>query len=360
MAATAHLAQDRGRRLAGIWGGFRLDEMLPLSAMDLLRVPQRLLGLRRFASEMRARKTLPDRLFGAFRTDALEKIVLHQIPWRDIHRNVRSGRIEAACVTATEIATGHAVVFIESRAKGTPSWTRDPTVIPRSARLGPSHALASAAIPLLFPAVLLDGTYFADGGLRLNTPLSPAVRLGATRVMVVALRSAPALAGEAALDSARVESYGSPAFLFGKVLNALLLDHVDTDLQRLRLMNEILRDGEAAFGPEFETRINAVARRERGLSFQRIDPLVLRPSRDLGLLAGEVIARKREAGELSGLLRLFIGAMAGGGEHFEADLLSYMLFDREFTSPLVELGHEDARANEDALARFFSDEPMED
>ena len=191
----------------------------------------------------------------------------------------------------------------------------------------------------------------------LNTPLSPP-RLGATRVLVVAKRSA-CTRWQAALDTTRVQSYGSPAFLFGKVLNALLLDHVDSDLQRLRLMNEILRDGEAAFGPEFETRINAVAQRERGLHFQRIDPLVLRPSMDLGLLAGQVIARKRDAGELSGLLRLFIGAMAGGGEHFEADLLSYMLFDREFTTPLVELGHADARANEEELVRFFSDEPME-
>ena len=125
VAATAHLTEGRGKRLSEIWERFRLEEMLPLSAMDLLRVPQRLLGLRRFASEMRANKRLPDRLFGAFRTDVLEKIVLHEIPWRDIHRNVRAGRIDAACVTATEIATGHPVVFIPPRTTVPPRWTRD-------------------------------------------------------------------------------------------------------------------------------------------------------------------------------------------------------------------------------------------
>ena len=92
---------------------------------------------------------------------------------------------------------------------------------------------------MLFPAVRVASTYYADGGLRLNTPLAPALRLGADRVLVVALRQNPQQASEAALAEQRVEDYGSPLFLFGKVLNALLLDHIDTDLARMRVMNEI-------------------------------------------------------------------------------------------------------------------------
>lgn len=356
--ATAHLPPGRGETLASIWRRFRLDEMLPLTAMDVLRVPRRLLGLRRLGETLRSGEP-PDRLYGALRTDALERIVMRDIPWHHLRRNLREGRVEATCVAATQIATGHAVVFTETAEGTAPQWTRDPTVIPRAVHLGPVHALASAAIPMLFPAVRVGDTYYADGGLRLNTPLSPVVRLGATRVLVIALRSAPAIAGESALRDARIESYGSPAFLFGKVLNALLLDHVDTDLQRLRLMNEILRTGESAYGPEFLDRINDVARRERGLELRLIEPVVLRPSVDLGLLAGEVLARKRTDGELSPLLRLFLGALSGGGERFESDLLSYLLFDAEFTRPVIELGYDDALANEDELARFFSDEPME-
>ena len=75
---------------------------------------------------------------------------------------------------------------METRSRNIPSWTRDPTIVPRPTRLLPTHALASAAIPLLFPAVRVASTYYADGGLRLNTPLAPALRLGADRVLVVA------------------------------------------------------------------------------------------------------------------------------------------------------------------------------
>ena len=177
-------------------------------------------------------------------------------------------------------------IFIETRDRSLPRWTRDPTIVPRPTRLLPTHALASAAIPVLFPAVRVASTYYADGGLRLNTPLAPALRLGADRVLVVALRQNPQQASEAALAEQRVGDYGSPLFLFGKVLNALLLDHIDTDLARMRVMNEILADGEKAYGPEFLERINEVAGRERGQQFRRIDDVVIRPSADLGVPGG--------------------------------------------------------------------------
>jgi NTE family protein len=361
VAATADGSAERGTHLGKIWRSFRLDEMLPLSPADLLRVPRRLLGLRRVSSELRAGR-LPQRLYGALDTAALERVVVREIPWDRIQRNVAAGALDALCVTATRIGTGHAVVFVESRDGRPPRWTRDRTVVAVPARLRPQHALASAAIPLLFPAVRIGRSYYADGGLRLNTPLSPALRLGADRVLVIALRtSALETTGGDLPGDPGVAAYGSPAYLFGKVLNALLLDHVDTDLAQMHLMNEILRDGERAFGPQFLDRINAVAERERGLRFRRVEDLVLRPSRDLGVLAGEVLERKRRAGGLSPILRFFLGAAsAGGGTSFEADLLSYLLFDHEFTDPVVELGYADAKAREEDLARFFEDAPLEE
>lgn len=361
VAATAEGASpDPGERLAAIWRGFRLEEMLPLSARDLLRIPRRLLGLRTVSNELRAGR-LPARLYGALETAPLERVVLREIPWKQIRRNVARGAIEAVCVTATQIATGRAVIFLESRREAPRRWTSDGTVVAVPARLRPEHALASAAIPMLFPAVRIGRDYFADGGLRLNTPLAPALRLGADRVLVVALRSsAPEIAVGSGPGGPGFEAYGSPAYLFGKVLNALLLDHVDTDLARMRLLNAILRDGETAYGPSFLDRINEVAERERGLRLRRVDDLVLRPTEDLGVLAAEVIARMQRSGRLSPVLRLFVGAAAaGGGTSLEADLLSYLLFDHEYTTPLVELGYADAQAREADLARFFSDQPME-
>ncbi len=355
LAATAHMGPERGRKLVEFWTSMRLEEVLPLSLRDLLALPGRVLGLRRTAERMRSGEA-PERLYGLLNTAQLERLVLKAIPWRSIRPNVRAGLVDAVCVAATQIGTGNVTVFIETRDRMLPRWTRDPTIVPRPTRLLPTHALASAAIPVLFPAVRVASTYYADGGLRLNTPLAPALRLGADRVLVVALRPNPAQATEAALAEQRVGDYGSPLFLFGKVLNALLLDHIDTDLARMRVMNEILLDGEKAYGPDFLERINEVALRERGQQFRRIDDLVIRPSADLGRLAGQILRNISDTRARSPLIRLAAHNLGGGrGRSSESDLLSYLLFDGEFLAPLAELGFSDAASREEELCRFFTD-----
>ena len=211
---------------------------------------------------------------------------------------------------------------------------------------------------MLFPAVRIGRSYFADGGLRLNTPLAPALRMGADRVLVVALRQDMAKAHQLAVDAVRVEDYASPTFLFGKMLNALLLDHLDTDLARMHVMNEILSDGTAAYGEDFLERINEIAIRERGQKFRRIHDLVIRPSKDLGIVAGEVLSAMPSDSSRSPLLRLAMRSLKGETRSAESDLLSYLLFDGDFLGPIAELGYADARAREDELAAFFSDEPL--
>ncbi len=354
LAATAHEGPERGGRLVDVWTSMRLEKVIPISARDLVQLPRRLLGLRRMAAALRRGKA-PERLYGLLNTEPLERIVVRAIPWRGIRRNVREGRVEAVCVAATQIATGRVVVFMENRDRKVPRWTRDPGIVPRPTHLLPVHALASAAIPMLFPAVRVGSTYYADGGLRLNTPLSPALRLGAERVLVVALRQSTGHAHEAALVEQRMEDYANPIFLLGKVLNALLLDHIDTDLARMHLMNEILEDGEKAFGPEFLERINEVASRERGVPFRKIHDLVIRPSTDLGVLAGQVLLNMRGDRDRSPLLRLAARNLTSGQRSPESDLLSYLLFDGEFLGPLADLGYADARAREEELCAFFSD-----
>lgn len=355
LAATAHQKEGRGARLAAVWQGFRLAEVLPVSTSDLLRLPRRLLGAGRVAAELRS-GGLPARLYGLLDTTPLESVVRSAIPWRNLRSNLREGLIGSVCIAATEIATGNVVCFVENRERALPPWSRDVTIVSRAARLLPEHALASAAIPMLFPAVRIGSTYYADGGLRLNTPLSPAIHLGADRVLVIALRAGLAESREALLANSRVSDYGNPLFLFGKVLNALLLDHIDTDLARMRVLNELMTDAENACGPGFLDRLNTVTRQTRRHSFQRIDDLVIRPSADLGLLAGHVLSNKRSAGTLTPLLRLFLRSISASGAPSEADLVSYLLFDADFAAPLIELGMADARAREDELAQFFSDD----
>ena len=357
VAATAHQTQGRGARLAETWKSFQLEQVLPLSTGDLLRLPARLLGLRLRGND-RSNGKLPERLYGLLDTTRLGDIVQRSIPWRSIHRNIQEERILAVCVAATQVITGKTVVFIETKEQRVPRWTREPGVIPQPARLLPAHALASAAIPVLFPAVRIGSTYYADGGLRLNTPLMPAVYLGADRVLVIGLSNKSSDPEDAARAERRVEAYGNPIFMFGKVLNALMLDHVDTDLARMRLVNDILRSGAIAFGPDFLERLNNVSEIQRGQRFRRIHDLVIRPSLGLGALAGQVLEGKRGEASVAPLLRLFLRVLGSGGAASEADLLSYLMFDQAYAVPAAELGFADARAREEDLLRFFSDEPI--
>jgi NTE family protein len=224
----------------------------------------------------------------------------------------------------------------------------------RGVELRVEHALASAAIPVLFPAVRVDDTYFADGGIRLNTPLAPALRLGADRVLVIPLRRGAGSDAEVELATSRIASYPNPLFLYGKVLNALLLDHIETDLERMHVINGILERGERS-GADFLPRMNAATELQaRDHPFRKVWDVVVRPSRDLGVLAGELVSRS--GARVPTWVRLLQRALGLAGEPFEADLLSYVLFDRLYTAPLVRLGMEDARRQEEELLRFFSDD----
>ena len=352
VAATAHMEHGRGDRLTDFWTNMVLEEVLPLSASDLLRIPGRLLGMRGLAERMRSGKA-PERLYGLLDTRALERLVVEAIPWRSMHANIDRGLVKAVCVTATQIATGRVVNFIES-ADDIPQWTRDPTMFPRKTRLRPTHALASAAIPVLFPVVRVARTYYADGGLRLNTPLAPALRLGAERVLVIALRQNMKKVHEKVQSTHRVEDYASPTFLFGKILNALMLDHLETDLARMHVVNEIISDGETTYGDDFLTRVNEVAMSRRGQRFRKIEDLVLRPSQDLGIMAGKILRDMPPKRSRSPLLRLAARNVVDGRRTPESDLLSYLMFDAAFAVPLVELGFKDAQAQEEALCAFFS------
>ena len=169
-----------------IWEHLQVHEIFRFSTRDFLGLPRRMLGVKRVAQQLREGQR-PDRLYGLLDTEPLERLVLESIPWRGIRRNVRTGRIDTVCVAATQVATGRAVVFCDSHRPELPPWASVANIRMQRIRLSPLHALASAAIPLLFPSVRVGARYYADGGLRLNTPLAPAVRLGADRILVIGL-----------------------------------------------------------------------------------------------------------------------------------------------------------------------------
>jgi NTE family protein len=351
---VASLHEDdemRASRLAQVWDSLSIEHVYRLSLADLVRMPSRLLGLPPWQRPTSGER-LPDRLPGILDTSALEELVMKQIPWAHLRPNLRSSRT-TVCVSCTEIASGRAVVFVEGQRVNLKPWEYDPYVIARAAAIGPLHTLASAAIPLFFPAVRIGKHYYCDGGLRLNTPLSPALRLGADRLLLVALRHPPDPQNEG--DRAREVAYSNPAYLVGKVLNALLLDHIDYDLQRMRLVNSILAGGEAAFGPEFLPKINEIIRQRRGANYTTVQECVIRPSEDLGRLAGLAYkSRTRSLWPARMVSDLVMRSAAQGVPEGEADLLSYVLFDSAYTRQLISLGRADAARQADEIAALFS------
>lgn len=353
---TATLQEDaatRVARLTSTWESMSLERVYRLSIGDLLRIPSRLFSLPFLTSTPAADAPMPTRLPGLLNTSALEEMVLRQIPWRQLRSNLRASR-QVLCISCTEIASGRAVVFVDGARVSLKAWEYDPYVIARSSGIGPSHILASAAIPLIFPAVRIGRHFYCDGGLRLNTPLSPALRLGADRLLLVALRHPPDAETEATTPSPRETAYGNPAYLMGKVLNAMMLDHIDYDLQRMRLMNALLQGGEQAFGAEFLPKINEIIRATRGTNYRVIRDCVIRPSEDLGKLAGRCYAeRSRSLSPARLVADLIMRSAAHGVPEGEADLLSYVMFDGSYTRQLFALGRADAAGQADQIAQLF-------
>jgi NTE family protein len=313
-----------------------------------------MLGLGSSPPRLPAKGEIPERLPGLFDTGWLESIVLDTIDWKRLHAELDEGSLHAVAVAATEIGTGRSVVFVDSPHGPVRKWSRDHFVVTRTTRLAPAHALASAAIPMAFPAVQIDGAFYSDGGLRLNTPLSPALRLGADRVLVIGLRHVRPQAELDRLAQHREVAYSNPVYLAGKALDALLLDRVEHDLDRLRLFNAILRTGRAAYGQEFLGRINEAVVPERGAPYRVVEDFLIRPSRDLGELAAECLAIQRPVSGLSDWLSRNVVRYAGRGAFGEADLLSYLFFDRCYTEHLIALGRHDAASAADDLLEFLS------
>ena len=345
LAATQSDPAAQAQALVAAWRALRLEELISLRARDVVRAMRMMLG-----GEPPPPAPGSFRYGGLFDTSGLERFVIRVIPWRSIERNLRAGKLQALTVSATQVGTGHTVVFLSSAEPVPREWSRDPFVRHRAARIGPRHVLASAAIPLLFPAVKIGDEFFTDGGLRQNTPMSPAIRLGADRMLLVSLRH---VAKEPkSLEKERIEAYPKPLFLAGKALNALLLDHTEYDLMRMQRINLILDAGASSFGDKFEHMMNHELMRLRGAPLRRIQAVHIRPSEDIGTLAAQFVRQGKM--RVHGLIaRKLIQRLSEGEAAHESDLLSYLLFDGEYASDLIELGRHDAAAKEDELAALF-------
>lgn len=247
-------------------------------------------------------------------------------PVPGIADNLRKGELSALALNTLDYSTGQTVRWVQGRTFDEFENTNRRTAV---ADITVEHVLASAALPFVFPAVRLGDEWHGDGGIRLAAPLSPAVHLGASRIIAMSTgyQRTPA---EAATPV--VEGYPPAAQILGQLVNAVFLDAIDEDVMRMERMNELLRKLDP--------------RDRNGL--KPIDLLVLRPSVDLGKLSGEYEQN------LPREVKLFLRAL-GVKETDSPDFVSLLLFEPGYTRRIMDIGEQDVEARLPELRTFLSD-----
>ncbi|WP_245586254.1 patatin-like phospholipase family protein [Solimonas soli] len=293
-------------------------------------------------------------LIGGGRADALvdstplRGFLDRHLRFDGIAEAIAKGDLYALAITATGYHSGKAFTFIQGQA-GHPVWNKSRRVA-LSTQLTLDHVRASSSIPIVFPPVALRAgaavAYFGDGALRLTTPLSPAIRLGAERLFAIGVRCQEAadslLRSELAADPDLVASLQRPplAQICGVFLNAIFLDHLDADVDHLRRMNELVS--------AFQSVSHTHDAMQSGVSepMRIVEPLILSPSADLAIIA------KTLAHRLPRAIRYVMDGL-GTPDAQSADLTSYLLFDKAFTSELIQLGYRDAAQRIDEIEHFL-------
>jgi NTE family protein len=244
-----------------------------------------------------------------------------------IEYNLARGTLKAVALIATSYSTGQTVSFVQGR-NVTP-WIRPQrrTVL---TELTVEHVMASAALPMFFPAVRVGDMWYGDGGVRLAAPLSPALHLGANRILAISTRYDRT---QVESDAPNVVGYPPPAQVLGVLLNAVFLDLVDQDAVRLERLNHLLEE----LPPD---------KRE---GMRPVDLLVVRPSRDLGRLAAEFEPQLPKAFR-------FMTRGLGTRETKSPDLLSMLMFQPDYIARLIEIGEADAETRRDQIVRLMETE----
>src|SRR5262245_11488039 len=216
-AGHSHQGDHGVHRLRNIWGSLRLKDHVHVRAFGLVQWPERwrrLLGP--LIDEQRGTSLIDAR--------ALEQIVQRSVDWEKLHDNVRAGRVSALLIAALHVVSGRTTVFAELGPDIDYAPSPDQRRALRYAEIEADHVLASAAIPLLFPTRRVSGHFYCDGGLRFNTPIAPAIRAGADRLVVVSVLRERSVSEAELAESMAPPGAGrdlSPFFLVGKLLNAL-------------------------------------------------------------------------------------------------------------------------------------------
>lgn len=260
----------------------------------------------------------------------LVELLEEMLPCEKIQESIDAGLLHALSITASGYGSGQSVTFFQGVKQLVP-WRRKGRVgMPTQIEI--KHLLASSALPFIFPATLINREYFGDGSMRQIAPISPALHLGATRVLIigVSVNGNPEHPDQA--DRADIGEYPSLASIAGHTLNSIFLDSMEVDLERLKKINDLV----AIMPEEMRDRAN----------LRHVDVLVVSPSQPIEKIA------ERYAAELPWTIRLLL-RLVGARKHSGGTLVSYLLSEKKFCRALIDLGYQDALKQREEIMDFL-------
>src|SRR6185436_3510638 len=324
LAAHRGTLADKADRLADMWCELDSSHIYQWDWKTLLPFRSAM------ASVFPAKRWTRSRAHGIVDTTPLRNLLCRILnvpphtPISGIAENIRSGDLNALALMTLDYSTGQSVRWVQGRSFDS---FEGPNRRAEATLMTVEHVLASSALPFVFPAVRIGTSWHGDGGMRLAAPLSPAVHLGATRIIAMST-GYQRTAVEAATPT--ITGYPPAAQLLGQLVNAIFLDVIDEDVERMARMNELI------------LKMDPVER--NGL--KPIELLVLRPSIDLGVLAGEYERF------LPSKLKLLVRAL-GAKETESPDFVSLLMFEPEYTRRIIEIGERDVEGRLDDIRAFL-------
>jgi len=354
MASTAHVPEIQGNEIHHLWEKVREEDIYKRNLKALFEfLGKNTRGM--LMKFLRRPGTNSPHFPGFLDTSPFLPFITQAIPWKRIGRNIQEGSLEALSIVTTNVFTGRLELFIQKSEKT--QYRGDAMV--HYGPIQPVHAAASAAIPVVFPSVMVNDVAYTDGGLRLNTPLSPAIHLGADSILVIGLNHRARPGEKVPFQGVKGEP---PALgqVLGRVMNAMFLDKIQNDMEQLERINHIVEWCEELYGKNFLAKMNKFLKEkgkkgvgsfgERGLKKLRV--FRIRPSQDIGNIFSQCF--RQEGNEhftsFEKFLIRFLDADTKGG----IDMLSYISFLPSYLKRLLDLGFQDAKARHEEIVEFMS------
>ena len=328
LACRADNFEESVTHLLGIWRNLEVEQVYRADSIGVLRSGARWLSLLSFGWLLRKWHTQPPS--SLLDNSPLVGLLHKMLDLPRLDQALNSGVLDALAVSASSYTGGSHVTFYQS-ARAIPSWRRAQRMSVQQ-QIGVDHLLASAGIPLIFPAVPLYCNdrceYFGDGSIREVAPVSPAIHLGATKILVIGSGHV----GGPQRNFEEYSGYPSLAQIAGHAMSSIFLDGLSVDLERITRINTTL----ALLTPE----------QRRQTPLRQVNLLAITPSVPLDSLAS------RHVGSLPLPIKTLLSTI-GATERRGGALASYLLFEGSYTRSLIELGQIDTLSRRDEVLRFF-------